>query len=94
MQKFIIGNDNFGVGEINYEADKENGIINDLTIIGDQSTFRTLSDSKNDSWSWTLYPPEFYLRKIDYNLNQAGIHAIISENTPLDLSRRGFHGKH
>lgn len=79
MQKFIIGNDNFGVGEVSYKIDEENSIINDLTITGDKQTFESLSDNEDGEWSWTLYPPKLYLREIPFELKGDKIQVTITE---------------
>ena len=84
MQKFIIGKDNFGVGKVICKIDKKNLIISDLTIIGDQDTYNKLSLGDESSWSWTLYPPELYLRGIPYQLKGGKIQVEITEDTPLD----------
>lgn len=81
MQKFILGNDNFGVGKIMYKIDNENSVINDLTIIGDQQLFEALSDDKQSEWNWALYPPKLYLREVPYQMRGDKIEIAVTEES-------------
>ena len=54
MQKFIIGTDNFEVGEIMYKIDKKKLVINDLTIIGNQEVYEEVSENEDGEWNWNL----------------------------------------
>lgn len=79
MQKFILGTDNFGVGEITCQIDKVNSVINNLTIIGNQQIFEALSDDEQSEWNWALYPPKLYLKEIPYQLRENKIEITITE---------------
>ena len=79
MNKFIIGTDNFGVGEVTYKVDKKKMIIKDLTIIGDEQIFEKLSDDEDSEWSFALYPPKLYLKEIPFELTEDKIQVTITE---------------
>lgn len=79
MQKFIIGTNDFGVGEVTFKIDKENSIINNLTIVADEETFQKLSDDEDGEWFWVLYPPRLYFKEIPFELKDDKIEIIITE---------------
>jgi hypothetical protein len=63
--EFVIGGTNFGV-----DADKSSfklltkphgGVVVDIEINGDQSAYDAASSVEDWEWSWTMYPPRFYL---------------------------------
>lgn len=79
MQKFIIGTENFGIEKVTYKIDKENSIINDLTITGNEQLFEKLSENEEGEWSWALYPPKLYLRVVPFKAINEKIEIIITE---------------
>jgi len=81
MKKFIIGKDDFGIEKVIYQIDKENSIINDLTIIGDKITFEKLSESENSKWNWAISPPKLYFREIPFQLKNDTLEIDITEDT-------------
>ena len=66
MGEFFIGETNFGV-----EADKsrfdlkkaaDGRCLLTLEIQGNEKLYKDLTAAEDSEWSWTLYPPHFYLR--------------------------------
>ena len=68
MKKFIIDDDDFGIGKVTCDIDWENKTINELVIFADEETFGNLSDDEEGNWNWALYPPELYFRGIPFEL--------------------------
>ncbi|MCU0436580.1 MAG: hypothetical protein MUC49_01615 [Raineya sp.] len=76
MEKFIIGENDFGVGKISYKVNWDKDTI-DLTIEGNTVIFEQLSESK--AWNWALYPPKIYFRNVSFEFQNATISIIIDE---------------
>src|SRR6266568_4663064 len=65
MGDFFIGNTNFGV-----EAEKsyfdltkaaDGRLLLSVEIRGNEKVYHSISADEESEWSWTLYPPYFYL---------------------------------
>jgi hypothetical protein len=41
---------------------KSGGAVLDAEIYGDKTQYEKVAGDENSPWSWTLYPPYFYLR--------------------------------
>jgi hypothetical protein len=65
VAEFVIGNTNFGVnpGKSSFKlVTKPHGrVLLDIEINGDQTAYDTASAVEDWEWSWTMYPPRFYL---------------------------------
>jgi hypothetical protein len=60
---FKIGDTNFGIGEIVLKI--ENGIISNLTITGNEDTYKQITADESGYWYLsTLNPPKIYFREL------------------------------
>lgn len=94
MQKFIIGTNNFGVSKINYEIDRENLNIIDLTIEGDPKLFDKISGDEDGEWNWAIYPPELYMRQVPITMDGKMAQATINEKTLEHADVALYMGEH
>jgi len=66
MGDFFIGETNFGVERKNSRFELKKGtdgrLLLTVEIRGDEKVYQEITGDENSEWSWTLYPPEFYLR--------------------------------
>jgi hypothetical protein len=79
MATFAINDTDFGingvesVARLNVRGDGSSILTLDVT--GDETVYQAIAEREDSEWSWSLYPPRFYL--VDYNL------------APCDQSRAG-----
>lgn len=74
MQSFVIGGTDFGIDSAATVArittHPDGAQVLTLDVRGDERTYQSVSGSEDSKWSWTLYPPRFYL--ISYELPSRG----------------------
>lgn len=78
MQKFLLGNDNFGIGKIDFKIDRKKGLLS-LTLPGDQDLFDKLSENEDGPWGWALYPPKLYFHELPFDPDEKTIRLRIDE---------------
>ena len=65
MNSFIIDGTEFGIdpqkSRLDFGRTERGQCEISLSIHGDHRTYQALTETENSEWSWTLYPPEFYL---------------------------------
>src|SRR5262249_4807697 len=63
---FFIGRTNFGVDIVKstfgFSATSDGKRVLNIEIYGDQDVYDKTTAEEDSEWSWTLYPPFFYLR--------------------------------
>jgi RNase P/RNase MRP subunit p29 len=79
MEKFIIGNTDFGIGELELVIDEAKNVLVNLKVRGDKSVFEKISAEENSEWNWTLYPPKFYVNKVPYSKKGDTIEINVTE---------------
>ena len=66
MGDFFIGKTNFGVDAKKSRFDvakaADGRLVLTVEIDGDEEIHKKLTANPGSKWSWTLYPPQFYLR--------------------------------
>ncbi len=67
VASFIIDGTDFGIDEASSAVDistKDKGrLILNVEIKGDKQRHSQITENESSPWSWTLYPPRFYLRE-------------------------------
>jgi hypothetical protein len=75
MQQFKIGSTDFGIdrttSSFTIDATDPNRPMITIELSGDQATFDALTADEDSEWSWTLYPPGFYLRSFPAQVDPA-----------------------
>jgi len=65
MAEFVIGDTNFEVGpsksSFKLLTKPHSRVLLDIEINGDQAAYDAVSTAEDWEWSWTMYPPRFYL---------------------------------
>ncbi len=65
MAEFTIGTTNFGVNanksSFKLSTKPHGRVVLDVEINADQSAYDAVSMAEDSEWSWTIYPPRFYL---------------------------------
>jgi hypothetical protein len=85
---FVIGGTDFGidsaatVASITTHADGSR-VLN-LDVQGDEKTYRSVSESEDSKWSWTLYPPRFYLSGYEFAFRG------VAENLEIALTSNDY----
>lgn len=64
MNLFQIGETEFGIGKSKFTID--NNLLN-LEINGNDQNFNDIMEDDSSEWSWTLYPPKFYLKDVPFD---------------------------
>lgn len=66
MSVFRIDNTNFGIDR-KQSSVALTGLAGDVCatveVYGSQESYERIAENENSEWSWTLYPPHFYLRE-------------------------------
>lgn len=72
MDFFIIGATNFGIEptKSSFTLTKANDgrLFLAIEVRGNEKLYKEITADENSEWSWTLYPPYFYLR--DYSISE------------------------
>jgi hypothetical protein len=72
MGDFFIGKTNFGVEAKESRFDLKKGadgrLLLTIEVRGNEKLYKEVTADENSEWSWTLYPPYFYLR--DYPVSE------------------------
>jgi protein tyrosine/serine phosphatase len=66
MNDFFIGDTNFGVEDkqsrVEFAKAADGRLLLTVEIQGSEKVYQDIKADENSEWSWTLYPPQFYLR--------------------------------
>lgn len=66
MRSFTVDRTEFGIDQqksrLHFAPAARGKQEINLSIHGDPRTYQALTEAEGSEWSWTLYPPEFYLR--------------------------------
>jgi hypothetical protein len=66
MDSFTINGSEFGVNReksrLGFNPPMSSTRDISLSVYGDNQTYQALTEAEGSEWSWTLYPPHFYLR--------------------------------
>jgi hypothetical protein len=66
MGEFFIGDTNFGVeskqSRVEFAKAADGRLLLTVDIQGNEKVYREITADESSEWSWTLYPPQFYLR--------------------------------
>lgn len=82
MGTFIIGDTDFGVGNVTFSTSNDSPISFSLRIKGSDDVYKQIFEDENGEWSWTLYPPEIYFEGIPFA--QSDIIAVDVNDDLLD----------
>lgn len=69
---FRIGETDFGIDSAKSKCSlsPKRGLVTlDAEIYGDKQEYGRITADEDSPWSWTLYPPHFYLRKVPVEVN-------------------------
>lgn len=74
MAEFTIDGTDFGIdlAESTFSLDALDGatVVN-AEIHGNQEQYDSITENEDSEWSWTLYPPHFYLRDFPADVDSA-----------------------
>ena len=66
MSDFLIGDTNFGVEDkqsrVEFAKAADGQLLLTVEIAGNEKVYQDIKADEDSEWSWTLYPPQFYLR--------------------------------
>ena len=66
MGEFFIGDSNFGIeakeSSFDIRQTHDGRFLLTVEVRGDEKLYMELTADEDSEWSWTLYPPHFYLR--------------------------------
>lgn len=72
MGDFFIGKTNFGVdakkSRFDFKKASDSRLLLTIEVHGDPKVYKEVTADEDSEWSWTLYPPHFYLR--DYPVSE------------------------
>ena len=72
MGDFFIGETNFGVeakkSRFDVRKAEDGRLLLTVEVRGNEKVYKGVTADQDSEWSWTLYPPYFYLR--DYPVSQ------------------------
>lgn len=94
MDEFFIGDTNFGVEREESRFDLEKAADGHLLLMieirGDKKVYNELTADDDSEWSWTLYPPYFYLLGYPIpakpNGNDLAIKVMPEDSDEVDLA--------
>ena len=94
MTTFLIDSADFGIdlGDSRFVlADVEGARTVTIEIRGDAECHERITEDEGGAWSWTLYPPYFYLRDFPIAFDAEGMARIVMKADDLDDHDAGIY---